>query len=81
MKRVLAFSLAQILLFAAIAAAQVQTGSILVRALDEQGAVIPGLVPRIRSAVDDEAPESPKIQSEQMLGTGSSVATMSLPKS
>ena len=51
MRRVLAFVLAQIFLFAAIAAAQVQTGSILVRATDEQGAAVPGATVAITSSI------------------------------
>ena len=42
MSRILSFALAQVLFCAAMAAAQVQSGSILVRALDDQGAVVPG---------------------------------------
>ena len=49
MRRILAFSLAHIFLFAVFAAAQVQTGSILVRALDDQGAVVPGATIAITS--------------------------------
>src|SRR3954463_10802021 len=37
--------------FAATASAQVQTGSILIRAVDEQGAVVPGVTVTISSPV------------------------------
>jgi hypothetical protein len=55
MRRILAFALAQILLFAAIAAAQVQTGSILVRAVDQQGGAVPGASVVISSRILPQA--------------------------
>ena len=52
MSRILRFLVVSIALtVAAPAAAQVQTGSILVRAVDEQGAVVPGVTVTITSPV------------------------------
>src|SRR5438067_1006603 len=52
MKVILRFFVALIAVaFAATASAQVQTGSILVRALDEQGALMPGVTVTISSPV------------------------------
>ena len=52
MKRILRFvAAALVLAVAAPAMAQVQTGSILVRAVDEQGAVVPGVTVTITSSV------------------------------
>jgi hypothetical protein len=52
MKRIVSFfAVATALALASTASAQVQTGSILVRALDEQGAVMPGVTVTISSPV------------------------------
>src|SRR5947199_1303451 len=50
MKRTLRFLAAMVLALAAPALAQVQTGSILVKATDEQGAVTPGVTVTITSS-------------------------------
>ena len=55
MRRILAFSLAHIFFFAVFASAQVQTGSILVRAFDDQGAVVPGATITITSSILPQA--------------------------
>src|SRR4051794_8617067 len=51
MKRIVSLVAGLALAFASIASAQVQTGSILVRAVDEQGAVMPGVSISISSPV------------------------------
>src|SRR3954470_138684 len=51
MKRIASLVAGLALAFASIASAQVQTGSILVRAQDEQGAVMPGVSITISSPV------------------------------
>src|SRR6476619_1026864 len=51
MKRIVSLVAGLALAFASIASAQVQTGSILVRAVDEQGAVMPGVSITISSPV------------------------------
>src|SRR6185503_19398828 len=50
-RRILSFALAQIFLFATFASAQVQTGSILIRATDDQGAAVPGATIAITSSI------------------------------
>lgn len=50
-RRIVTFALIQILLLPAFVAAQVQTGSILVRATDEQGAAVPGASVSITSSI------------------------------
>ena len=50
-RRILSIALAQIFLVATLASAQVQTGSILVRATDEQGAAVPGATIAITSSI------------------------------
>ena len=53
MKMILRFFVALIAVaFAATATAQVQTGSILVKALDQQGAVVPGVTITIAVFID-----------------------------
>jgi len=50
-RRILSFFLAQIFIFAAMVSAQVQTGSILIRATDDQGAAVPGATIAITSSI------------------------------
>jgi hypothetical protein len=50
-RRILSIALAQIFLVATLASAQVQTGSILVRATDDQGAAVPGATIAITSSI------------------------------
>lgn len=51
MRRILTFVAVPIVAIAATALAQVQTGSILVRAIDEQGGMVPGATVAISSAI------------------------------
>jgi hypothetical protein len=51
MRRIFALALAQILILPLLAIAQVQTGSILVRATDDQGAAVPGATIAITSSI------------------------------
>jgi hypothetical protein len=55
MRRVLPFVAVQVFVLAAAALAQVQSGSISVRAVDEQGAVVPGATVTIASAILPQA--------------------------
>jgi hypothetical protein len=55
MRRILSFVVVQLIAVAASALAQVQTGSILVRAVDEQGNVVPGATVTITSPILPQA--------------------------
>jgi len=55
MSRILSFALAQVLFCTAMAAAQVQSGSLMVRALDDQGAVVPGATVVITASILPQA--------------------------
>ena len=55
MSRILSFALAQVLVGAVVAAAQVQSGSLMVRALDDQGAVVPGATVVITASILPQA--------------------------
>jgi hypothetical protein len=51
MRRILSLAAVQLVAITALASAQVQTGSILVRAIDEQGNMVPGVTVVIQSAI------------------------------